>query len=121
MPNTQKEVDDVAEAIQNSEKPSVTTYIATALEVIEKMKADNAWTAEKEDGILILAKYLDSFNGLSKDLVILAYQQSSKINREIMLGLVDQLPAEVVESVVRKVTNSHKHKKVRAVSNGAQV
>ena len=97
-------------------KPKINTYLQNAFKYLEENP--KAHTKEERDGILIFAKYLDGFNVLTNELMILAYQQSAKINREIILGLAEKLPAETVESIVRAITLAHKHHKTKAVNDG---
>lgn len=112
----QSAVDAAADMI--AEKPRINTYLQNAFDYLEKNP--EAHTKEERDGILIFAKYLDGFNVLTNELMILAYQQSAKINREIILGLAEHLPKATVEKVVRDITLKHKHHKVRPKQSGTE-
>lgn len=72
---------------------------------------DPDFDQEKRDAVLEFAKYLDSFAVLDDKIQILAYQKSREIDREVMMALVEEIPKEKVEEIVRSIHNKHyKHK-----------
>ena len=57
------------------------------------------------------AKHLDSMPNLMPHLELMVMRKAREIDREMMLLLIAEIPAEKVKEIAREVTERHKHTK----------
>lgn len=101
------------------------TYEERALAWIKELKPDeyvkHLFTHDSEDiekmvvrddikeAVIRFSHFLDSFNGISKDMEILALYKAREIDREFMLALIEEVGPEKGKEIAQKVTMAHAH------------
>lgn len=89
------------------------TYTEVAKEfcISETHRDDIHFNQTDEDAIMSFAKYLDSMPNLMPHLELMVMRKAREIDREMMLMLIAEIPAERVKEIAREVTERHKHTK----------
>lgn len=91
------------------EKINAKSYIQVAMDHLKENP--DFYDTKTTDGILIFAKYLDSFKHIGVELQLLAAQQALKIDREIFNEIIKEFGTEKVKIIAQKVNDRHfKHK-----------
>lgn len=95
------------------------TYEERAINWINELKPDeyvkhlfnydNEVREDIKEAVIRFSHFLDSFNGISKDMEILALYKAREIDREFMLALIEEVGPEKGKEIAQKVTMAHAH------------
>lgn len=88
------------------------TYTEVAKEWLKtEDHVDSPESGSDYDLVISFAKHLDSMPNLMPHLELMVMRKAREIDREMMLLLIAEIPAERVKEIAREVTERHKHTK----------
>lgn len=105
------------EEIQKDPNNISKTYSEVAVEWMdEKYPADKSFDQEEmKEYIMEFAKYLDSMPNLMPHLELMVMKKAREIDREMMVMMIAEIPAERVKEIAQEVVERHKHTKTSIV------
>ncbi len=89
------------------------TYSEVAQAWMDEKYPKDLCMDQNEGGSYVLefAKHLDSMPNLMPHLELMVMRKAREIDREMMILLIAEIPAEKVKAIAMEVTERHKHTK----------